>query len=263
MHKQTLLSGMLMVVLALLVMVGRHADADAPTNVNAKPSSEMMEMMNKLTARVELQVSTAPCPDFDGDGVVGIPDFLLFVNHFGLSRGDADYDAKYDLDGNDVIGIPDFLIFVDNFGKEVDCSSGGATVTIPDANLRAVIADSLGKASGAPITRAEMASLTRIDAPNKGIRNLTGLEHATNLQRLDLGRVWVNDELVNSNDISNLSPLSNLTNLKSLDLDANSISDVSVLSGLTNLRSLYLGANSISDISPLVANTGLGEWRYG
>ena len=27
-------------------------------------------------------------------------------------------------------------------------------VSIPDANLRAVIADSLGKASGAPITRA-------------------------------------------------------------------------------------------------------------
>ena len=26
----------------------------------------------------------APSPDFDGDGMVGISDFLLFVNHFGL-----------------------------------------------------------------------------------------------------------------------------------------------------------------------------------
>ena len=26
--------------------------------------------------------------------------------------------AKYDLDGNGEIGIPDFLIFVDNFGKK-------------------------------------------------------------------------------------------------------------------------------------------------
>ena len=86
---------------------------------------------------------------------------------------------------------------------------GGATVTIADANLRAVIADSLDKARGAPITRAEMATLTRLDAPNKGIRYLTGLEFATNLQRLDLGRARVNDELVNSNAISNLSPLSN------------------------------------------------------
>ena len=122
MRKQTLLSGLLLTVLALLVLAGRHAAADAP-NVNAKPSPEMM---NTLTARVELQVSTAPCSDFDGDGVVGIPDFLLFVNHFGTSRGDADYDAKYDLDENDVIGIPDFLIFVNDFGKEVNCSSSGS-----------------------------------------------------------------------------------------------------------------------------------------
>ena len=57
--------------------------------------------------------------DFDGNGEVGIPDFLLFVNHFGASRGDGTYDAKYDLDGNDVIGIPDFLIFINNFGKKV------------------------------------------------------------------------------------------------------------------------------------------------
>ena len=111
---------------------------------------------------------------------------------------------------------------------------GGSTgiVDIPDANLRAVIADSLGKARNASITRAEMATLTRLDAPNKGIRSLTGLEHATNLQRLDLGYVWVNDELVNSNNISNLSPLSNLTNLTYLPLSGNSISSISALSQL-------------------------------
>ena len=78
-----------------------------------------------LTARVELQVSTAPSPDFDGDGTVGIPDFLQFINHFGTSRGDGTYDAKYDLDENGVIGIPDFLIFVNNFGSQVPPSGGG------------------------------------------------------------------------------------------------------------------------------------------
>ena len=80
-----------------------------------------------LTARVELQVSTAPSPDFDGDGTVGISDFLQFVNHFGTSRGGAGYDAKYDLDGNDVIGISDFLIFVNNFGSQVPPSGGGSS----------------------------------------------------------------------------------------------------------------------------------------
>ncbi len=36
---------------------------------------------------------------------------------FGLSRGDAGYDARFDLDGDGTIGIGDFLIFVDAFGK--------------------------------------------------------------------------------------------------------------------------------------------------
>ena len=55
--------------------------------------------------------------DFDGSGTVDIADFLAFVDQFGLSRGDARYDARYDLDGDGVIGIGDFLIFVNAFGK--------------------------------------------------------------------------------------------------------------------------------------------------
>ena len=66
------------------------------------------------------QVPTpAPIPDFDGDGVVGVSDFLQFVEQFGLSQGDAGYDARFDLDGNDTIGIDDFLIFSKHFGKSV------------------------------------------------------------------------------------------------------------------------------------------------
>ena len=153
----------------------------------------------------------APSPDFDGDGMVGISDFLLFVNHFGLNRGDARYDAKYDLDSDNGIGISDFLIFVDNFGKEIPPSDRGddeEMVSIPDANLRAVVEDSLSKASGAPITRAEMASLTRLEAPDKTISDLTGLEFAANLTWLSLAR----------NSISDISALSNLTNLTQLYL---------------------------------------------
>ena len=86
-----------------------------------------------LTARVELQAgSVTPSPDFDGDGTVSISDFLLFVNHFGLSRGDAGYDAQYDLDSNDGIGISDFLIFVNNFGSQAPSSGGGGSVSSPD-----------------------------------------------------------------------------------------------------------------------------------
>ena len=213
-----------------------------------------------IDVRVELTLQVLT-PDFNRDGVVNFADFLAFAGQFGARQGDGRYDAKYDLDSDGTIGFGDFLIFGNSFGQEVSTPGGGGgstgIVDIPDANLRAVIADSLGKARGAPITRAEMATLTRIDAPNKGIRNLTGLEHATNLQTLELGRVRVNDEWVNSNDISNLSPLSNLTNLTSLSLGSNSISDISALSNLTNLTWLFLSNNSISDISALSNLTNL------
>ena len=67
----------------------------------------------------QVSANTPPSADFDGDGIVGIPDFLLFADVFGSSQGDEKYEVRYDLDGNGKIGIPDFLIFVDNFGKQV------------------------------------------------------------------------------------------------------------------------------------------------
>ncbi|MDE2832798.1 MAG: hypothetical protein OXN20_21985 [Gemmatimonadota bacterium] len=66
---------------------------------------------------VEVLFDKSPTADFDGDGVVGISDFLLFATQFGLSRGDAGYDARFDLDGDGTIGISDFLIFVNAFGE--------------------------------------------------------------------------------------------------------------------------------------------------
>ncbi len=57
-----------------------------------------------------------PDPDFDGDGTVGFGDFVIFAARFGLSQGDAGYDARYDLDGDGTIGFGDFVIFANNFG---------------------------------------------------------------------------------------------------------------------------------------------------
>ncbi len=54
--------------------------------------------------------------DFDGDGTVGFADFVQFAGAFGLSRGDAGYDAKFDLDGNGMVGFSDFVIFAGSFG---------------------------------------------------------------------------------------------------------------------------------------------------
>ena len=51
-----------------------------------------------------------------------------------------------------------------------------AVVQIPDSNLRAAIAEALGKSPNAPITVEEMEELGKLDARNRGIRDLTGIQ---------------------------------------------------------------------------------------
>ena len=116
-------------------------------------------------------------PDFDRNGVVDFPDFLQFVGKFGARQGDEAYEDRFDLDGDGAIGFSDFLIFSNSFGKEVS----SLNIDIPDADLRAVIEDNLGKARGVPITRSELSTLTRLEASNANIGDLTGLAFATHL----------------------------------------------------------------------------------
>ena len=59
-------------------------------------------------------------------------------------------------------------------------------VNIPDANLRTAIEDALHKPAGAIITNADMATLTSLGGDRANIRELTGLEFATNLISLHL-----------------------------------------------------------------------------
>ena len=68
---------------------------------------------------------SSPLPDFDQNGVVDLPDFLLFVEHFGASRGDGTYEDRFDLDSDGAIAFSDFLIFASNFGKTVPRTMDG------------------------------------------------------------------------------------------------------------------------------------------
>ena len=115
----------------------------------------------------------------------------------------------------------------------------GAFVHIPDLNLRAAIAEALGKSPNAPITAEEMERLRRLDVENRGIQDLTGLQFATNLNELHL----------RENQIADLSPLAGLVELVRLELSHNPVSDMSALRGLKNLNHLSMNHTSISDIS--------------
>ena len=130
----------------------------------------------------------------------------------------------------------------------------GAFVHIPDTNLRAAIAEELGKSPNAPITAEEMERLKRLEARNRGIQDLTGLQFATNLNELSL----------RNNQISDLSPIAGLVNLGRLDLWINPVSDLSPVKGLKNLYHLNFGITSVSDLSPVAGLIKLVELHsYG
>lgn len=121
-----------------------------------------------------------------------------------------------------------------------------APVVFPDPNLEARVRIALGKQSGA-ITQYDMRSLQTLSAWGCGIRNLSGLEYATNLWWVELG----------DNQITDLGPLAGLTRLSGLGLGRNQIADLSPLAGLTQLSDLELYRNQITDLTPLSGLTRL------
>ena len=123
----------------------------------------------------------------------------------------------------------------------------GAFVHIPDTNLRAAIAEALGKSSNAPITVEEMEGLRRLRAQYRDIHDLAGLQFAANLNELDL----------KNNQVSNLSPIAGLIGLRELWLQDNPVSDILPVRGLTNLTHLEVDGTPVSDISPVRGLTNL------
>ena len=139
----------------------------------------------------------------------------------------------------------------------------GSGVHIPDLQLRAAIHKRLGKPQSVQLTSEDMLRLTELHADRKGIRDLTGLEFATNLERLELRHNAISDLTplrnltrlgnikLRDNLIVNVSPLAKLINVGWLGLEDNRITDLSPLSGLVKLDGLGINGNPVSDISPL------------
>ena len=68
--------------------------------------------------------------------------------------------------------------------------------------------------------------------------------------------------IVDSNQVSDLAPLTELTALKILSLTDNQITDLAPLAGLTALELLSVNDNAVTSLAALVANEGLtyGAW---
>jgi len=172
-------------------------------------------------------------------------------------------------------------------------------VVFNDSVLEAMVHKAMYKPEG-DITYAEAEMVTELNLgiewqqyipEETQIKDISGLEHFSNLTSLDLSFHAVTDisplvELtkltslsLGGNQIADItplggltnltwlalfncqtedySPLSNLANLDSIMLDNSTIRDISVLSGLTKLQRVSLCNTQVSDISPLAALTGL------
>ena len=147
----------------------------------------------------------------------------------------------------------------------------GAFVHIPDINLRAAIAEALGKSPNAPITVEDMEGLRKLDARNRGIQDLTGIQLATNLRWLHLatnqisdfspiaGSIELRELWISHNPVSDFSPLKDLKNLTHLWLDDTPLTDLSSVAGLINLERLSLWTTNLSDLSPLAGLINLAS----
>jgi len=121
------------------------------------------------------------------------------------------------------------------------------------------------------LTKEEAENITTVRAAHAGIKDLTGIQYLKKMAFLDVTDNQISDismlnkqdtpELaevyLGSNQISDASPLKDLTDMIDLDLSDNQISDISSLKDLTQLVTLDLTDNQISDISALENMTNL------
>lgn len=116
----------------------------------------------------------------------------------------------------------------------------GEVIQFKDPSLEEAVRDALHIYSR-DLYESDMKVLESLDASNRGIEALDGLELAVNLQEL----------ILDSNLVHNFDPIAGLANLVHLSLSNNKLSDISGLASLTNLELLILDGNEIEDISIL------------
>jgi Leucine-rich repeat (LRR) protein len=127
------------------------------------------------------------------------------------------------------IGLVLCCCFAPAIAAPPDAKGGGQEVVIADAGLEAALRAALEQPEG-PLLDTDLAALTTLYAEAFEIEDLSGIEFCTGVRELTLSY----------NAITNLSPLT----------------------GLTQLNYIYLIGNQIADLSPLLANPGFDEDDY-
>ncbi len=188
-----------------------------------------------------------------------ISDVSPLVANNGLDQGDS-VDLRWNPLGRESREsiIPALL----RRGIEVEFEPDKSELSeMPDSGLRQAVLQSQW------ILGYDLASFPTLDASDRGIEDLAGLEEATALRGLFLDGNRIADVAplaglrlsvltLARNRVEDLAPLAAMESLSYLALDGNSLHDLPPLP--PNLRHLYLWDNSLSDIDSL-ANLWLIE----
>ena len=222
------------------------------------------------------QNSSPPSPDFNGNGIVDIPDFLLFVDAFGSQEGRdlparsaqaGKYDSKYDLDGNSEIGFADFLLFVDNFGKVVKRLPPTCMPTSDSLHPKVTLSDRTGQYQLTLVevvngtdARSAQGTLTLRSQPS-GLDSLgsaaTPLYGFTNVNLRAVGAYEVGDPDSEDPQAPGVLVLESSRTgarriLLRLGADANRRDDM-----------LFDGAYTVLEVHEIAADGFAGNWRSG
>ncbi len=138
---------------------------------------------------------------------------------------------------------------------------------MPDVNLRQAVRETLELTADESLRKDQMQQIVSLYLKDKGISDITGLEFATNITELDISQNPITDlrplsnltQLIglhfwhfpgNSTNLD-LRPLASLINLEVIVFEGNGISDITPLAGLKKLRELYLTNNRIEEVHSL------------
>ncbi len=116
-------------------------------------------------------------------------------------------------------------------------------VSFPDSALDQVVRAAIGVDSG-QLYRSDVMTLAVIDANERDISSLSGLEYCPELTSAYLS----------NNAISDLTPFSSIHKIYNLQLNVNNITDITPLTSNVNVGILLLRDNHVSDLSALASN---------
>jgi len=210
------------------VMIEEHqGDGDGVIGSNEQIRISWNTMDPSGIAAAELSVDGAAVP------VVGPVDGACFAVLGPLSPGTHDFTISVtdaDASPRTTLHLAELVVVPEND-------------PIQDPNLAQAIREALGMSPEETLSREQLAdpSLTSLEAHDRDITDLSGIQYCISLTSLDLGE----------NQIANIQPLAGLENLDALYLDGNRFVDVAPLQGLAKLRRLVLEDSRVDDISSL------------